>query len=102
MHNGSLFAGNGSIECDVQLYMLGQGAQAALHGTYIGTADQTMTLYTRQYHVSSGGTSNVILKGIASDSSSISYEGLIHIAPLASATDASLENGTLVFSLLAR
>jgi Fe-S cluster assembly scaffold protein SufB len=93
-----LFAGQSSIRSTMLLYMLGSGARATIRGTYIGSANQIIVLETKQYHLSAHATSSIVLKGIATENASIAYDGLIYIAPGASQTEASLENGTLALS----
>jgi Fe-S cluster assembly protein SufD len=93
-----LFAFHSSIQYTLLLFMLGQGSQATVRGTYIGTADHSIALDTKQFHYAPQATSSIVLKGIATEYASIIYDGLIYIAPGASGSDASLENGTLALS----
>lgn len=87
---------------DITFELQGAGAEARVFAFFIGTGTEKHTLSISQQHLASDTTSHVLVKSILRDAAEFSYQGMIHIAQVATLSDASQENRNLLLSKDAR
>lgn len=75
-----------------------EGVHVKIYGLYEGTGDEQYTLRTTQHHKAPHTSSQTLIKGIFSDRSQFSYDGLIRIEKKAQHTQAHLTNRNLILS----
>ena len=84
------------VSFKINVYLKGDKSSADLYGLYALAGKQKMTLETYQYHQGQDSKSNLVIKGILTGKSNVSYQGLIKIDKNAARTDASQEHKTIV------
>ncbi|RPJ54755.1 MAG: Fe-S cluster assembly protein SufD [Acidobacteria bacterium] len=89
---GSLVRHNLTVTLD------GDGANALLHGLYLGAADQLIDNHTRIEHVKPHCDSRELYKGILTDSSRAVFHGRIVVSKGAQKTDSKQTNNNLLLS----
>ncbi|MDP2838041.1 MAG: SufD family Fe-S cluster assembly protein [Candidatus Moranbacteria bacterium] len=87
---------------DITFELQGTRATAQVFAFFIGTGSEKHTLSISQQHLAPRTTSHVLVKSILHDAAEFSYQGMIHIAEVASLSDASQENRNLLLSKDAR
>jgi len=75
-----------------------EGAHVKIYGLYEGKEDEKFALHTTQHHKAPHTSSQTLIKGIFSDRSHFSYDGLIRIEKKAQHTQAHLTNRNIVLS----
>ncbi|RPI26284.1 MAG: Fe-S cluster assembly protein SufD [Acidobacteria bacterium] len=89
---GSLVRHNLTVTLD------GEGANALLHGLYLGASDQLIDNHTRIEHVKAHCDSRELYKGILTDSSRAVFHGRIVVSKGAQKTDSKQTNNNLLLS----
>ncbi len=84
------------INIDVQL--CAEGAQADIKGLYVVDDNRQFIVSTRQRHTYKNTISNVVMKGIVTDTAHAVYYGTIAISKNAPRTEAYQENKNIVLS----
>lgn len=69
-----------------------------IYGLYIGKNNSDYHIETLQHHLVGGSESNLLIKGVFYDESSLNYSGLIKIEKNAQKTSAYLRNDNLLMS----
>jgi Fe-S cluster assembly protein SufD len=82
--------------------LVGQGAQAFVHGFMFGDQRQHFHLHTLQRHLAPNGKSDLLIKCCLKDKARSIYQGLIQVAEKAQRTDAYQANRNLLLSDQAR
>lgn len=90
------FFHNLSIDLDVKIAH--PDARVFIYGLYTGSDNSAYTLTTRQHHTVPGGYSELLVKGVFDDQSSLSYSGNIKIEKHCNGTHAYQKNQTLLLS----
>ena len=86
----------------VEAILHGDGANAKLRGLYLGDDSQHLDRYTLQDHRARNGTSDLLFKGVLTDTSRSVYSGLIRVTPEGKGTAAYQQNRNLLLSRTAR
>jgi len=86
----------------VDAILHGDGANARLLGLYIGDGTQHMDRYTLQDHKAANGTSDLLYKGVLTDSARSVFSGMIRVSPEGKKTAAYQQNRNLLLSRAAR
>jgi Fe-S cluster assembly scaffold protein SufB len=91
-------------ECaiDIDLYLQGTGAHAAVSGVFVGDAQGCIKLITRQMHANKKSVSSVKIHTILGAHSLFEYRGLIDVASHASDTQASQVSKSILLADSAR
>lgn len=87
---------------DMQVDLIGEGANVNVYGLYFPTKTQRLNLFTYQNHIVPGTVSNLLYKGAINDSASASWEGMIYVSPEAVRTDGYQKDENLLLSKDAR
>ncbi|MFI5271446.1 MAG: Fe-S cluster assembly protein SufD [Ktedonobacterales bacterium] len=80
----------------------GNGASAKLLGLYVEEGRQHFDRYTLQDHIGQSGTSDLLYKGVLTDSARSVFSGLIRVGPTGRQTAAYQQNRNLLLSRKAR
>lgn len=83
---------------DLQIELLGQGAECELNGLYVTNAQQHVDQHTRIEHKVANCTSNECYKGILTDQSSGVFNGKVIVQPQAQQTVAKQTNQNLLLT----
>jgi Fe-S cluster assembly protein SufD len=86
---------------DLNVRLIGEGAEASLDGLYLVQGDQHVDNHTVIEHVSPLTTSSQLYKGILDDSSRAVFNGKVHIHPKAQKSNAAQLNSNLSLSMKA-
>ena len=78
--------------------LAGRGARATIVGFVVGKNDNTFALHTLQHHEAQETTSDLLVKGVLSDSAQFVYDGAIRVERSAAKTDAYQRNENLLLS----
>lgn len=87
---------------DLTLDLQGDRAEARIDGVYFATADQRLTMRTRQNHYGKNSYSSLLYKGVVQDQSRSTWTGMIYVDPEAGGTDGYQKNDNLMLSPEAR
>ena len=82
----------------VEFILGGRGAEAHIFAIFEGNANEEFSLDILQHHKAPGTASSALVKSLLSDTSSLSYGGLIRIDKGADGSDAKQENRNLLLS----
>ncbi|MEK7109983.1 MAG: SufD family Fe-S cluster assembly protein [Patescibacteria group bacterium] len=74
------------------------GVNLDILGLFIGKKSDNFELKTKQYHISPGSTSNLLIKGVFDDQSKFIYQGLIKIEKSGQKSHAYQKNKNLILS----
>ncbi len=85
-----------------EVWMMGPGSQANVHGFYFADSNQHLDHHTQQEHWSGHTTTDLLFKGVLQDKARTIYQGLIHVHKNAQRSDAYQANRNLVLSPKAR
>lgn len=77
---------------------LAERSSAQVNGAYAFTGSNTSSIVTRQKHVGNYSTSVIRFNGIATDTATVEYRGMIAIEEQATGSHAHQENKTLLLS----
>lgn len=91
-------AGGATTKTWFDLYLQGTRAQAKIRGTFALKDNQHLAFDTLQKHQADHTTSDVLIKGVLSDSAHCAYKGVIRIKEQAIKSDASLKKHALLLS----
>lgn len=83
---------------DVQIDLLGPEAELDLAGLYLCEGSQQVQFNLNVRHLSGHCRSKQLFKGLAKDSSKVSFNGLVYVAKDAQQTEALQENHSLLLS----
>jgi Fe-S cluster assembly protein SufD len=78
--------------------LTGEGAEFHLDALFIATGEGNADISVKVNHLAANCVSRQLIKGIAADSATGSFTGLVHVAPDAQKTDASQRNQNLQLS----
>lgn len=78
------------------------GTNAELLGLYFTSGTEFVDYHTLQDHIAPNAGSNLLFKGVLTDSARVVYSGLIHVHEGAQKTDAYQKNNNLILSNTAR
>jgi Fe-S cluster assembly protein SufD len=94
------YAGLGShfTKSFLELDLSGRRSAGKMKGIYFTDSDQFMDLDTRQNHLASNTTSDLLFKGILDDQSQSVWQGMIYVAPDTVNADGYQANRNLVLS----
>ncbi|HLD24596.1 MAG TPA: SufD family Fe-S cluster assembly protein [Patescibacteria group bacterium] len=87
---------NDYIEIKSSVHLVGDGAKATIIGIVTGGARSIIQINTLQHHAASNTTSNLLIKSVLSDASSLKYFGSIVVDKQAQRTDAYQRNENLL------
>ena len=90
--------GSKDINASVKIVLKGTGASAQIWGFTIGKKETKTNLQTLQLHDAPQTTSNLLVKSLLNDNSSVSYDGRIVVSKKAHLTDAYQRNENLLLS----
>lgn len=91
-----------NISIDLDIEIAHPDARVFIYGLYTGSDKSTYTLSTHQHHTVPGGYSELLLKGVFDDQSSLDYSGYIKIEKNCNGSHAYQKNQTLLLSPRAR
>lgn len=86
----------------IETILNGSGANAKLLGVYIGDRDQHYDRFTLQDHRGVSTTSDLLFKGVLTDTARSVYSGFIRVHPGAKQTRAYQQNRNILLSRAAR
>jgi Fe-S cluster assembly protein SufD len=86
----------------VEAMLQGAGANAKLNGLYLGDGKQHYDRFTLQEHVGANTTSDLLFKGVLTDTARSVYSGFIRVHPGAKQTRAYQQNRNILLSRTAR
>jgi Fe-S cluster assembly protein SufD len=86
----------------VETVLRGAGVNTKLLGLYIEDGDQHFDRYTLQDHIASDGMSDLLFKGVLTDTARSVFSGLIRVSPAGKKTAAYQQNRNLLLSRKAR
>ncbi len=87
---------------EVEMLLLGEGAQAQVRGIVALNKDEAVTITTRQEHRAAHTKSDVAIKSLLAGSAQFMHEGLIEVNKTARDTYASQQNKNILLSSQAR
>ncbi len=87
---------------EMQSYLRGQGSDSEMLALYFASADQHFDHYTLQHHAAANAHSDLLYKGVNSDTSVGVFSGMIKVDLNAQKTDAYQKHRTLMLSSEAR
>ena len=87
---------------EMQSYLRGQGADSEMLALYFASEDQHFDHYTLQHHAAAHAHSDLLYKGVNSDTSVGVFSGMIKVDLNAQKTDAYQKHRTLMLSSEAR
>jgi Fe-S cluster assembly protein SufD len=96
-----VLAMGGEAKLSLTVDLAGEGAEFDLHALYIasgGGAEAGADVDVRVNHLAAECVSRQLVKGIAADTATGSFAGMVHVAPEAQRTDASQRNQNLQLS----
>lgn len=85
-----------STELTTTVHLKGDHASATIIGIVTGNARNAMSINTLQHHAAPNTTSNLLIKSVLLDASSLRYEGSIVVDKVAQKTDAYQRNENLL------
>jgi Fe-S cluster assembly protein SufD len=85
-----------------EVALMGKGANAQVNGVMFTTGRQHLAYFTRQDHVATHTSSDLLYKGGLKDKSRVVWKGMIRVEKDAQRTDAYQKNDNLVLSESAR
>lgn len=91
-----------NVSIDLHLEIAHPDARVFIYGLYTGSGKSSYTLTTNQHHTVRGGYSELLVKGIFDDQSSLDYSGYIKIEKNCNGSHAYQKNQTLLLSPRAR
>ena len=97
-----LLIANADAQITLHCFLQGTGANVAIRGAYILFGEHNANVTVVQYHQAAYTSSNLLIKGVLSDSAQAHYQGTIQIDKNAHATFASQENKNILLSSRAR
>lgn len=77
-------------------YLQAPGSRIDLSGAYLLGGTQQCDIISRQHHEARNGVSQLSMNGIVADHAHAVYQGIIHIAPNASGTNADQQNKNIL------
>jgi Fe-S cluster assembly protein SufD len=86
------------VKSSTSTLLNGQGSSSSLNGFFIANDKQQFDLYNSSTHQVGEANSEMIVKGILDGYSKVVYRGLINIAPMASNSQASQRQDTLLLA----
>ncbi len=89
-----MFNRSGNLQIDINA----ENAKVYIFGLYTGKSDEVFTLNTIQHHMVGNSISDLLIKGVFTDSSKFIYKGLIRIDKKAQKSNAYQKNQNLVLS----
>ncbi|MFZ2025283.1 MAG: SufD family Fe-S cluster assembly protein [Microgenomates group bacterium] len=92
-----MIASSVSFVADVSLTMNAAGGNATVRCIVLPKHNASVTLITRQIHVASSATSNLLVKSVIIDASTVTFQGNVSIGQHASKSDAYQKNENLLF-----
>jgi Fe-S cluster assembly protein SufD len=78
--------------------LVGEGAEFHFGALFLASENGKADISVKVNHLTAGCVSRQLIKGIAADSATGSFSGLVHVAPDAQHTDASQRNQNLQLS----
>ncbi|MES4787346.1 MAG: Fe-S cluster assembly protein SufD, partial [Nitrospiraceae bacterium] len=81
-----------------EVWMMGPGSTANVHGFYFADSNQHLDHHTQQEHIAGHSTTDLLFKGVLKDKARTIYQGLIHVHKNAQRSDAYQANRNLVLS----
>jgi Fe-S cluster assembly protein SufD len=75
--------------------LAGEGAEFNLNALYIASGARRADIEVKVNHLTADCTSRQLIKGIATDTATGAFSGMVHVAPNAQRTDASQRNQNL-------
>ena len=91
-----------NLSLDLNVEIAHPDARVFIYGLYTGSDKSTYTLTTHQHHTVPGGYSELLVKGVFDDQSSLDYSGYIKIEKNCNGSHAYQKNQTLLLSSKAR
>lgn len=85
-----------SVDLTTLVHLKGEHAKAIIIGIVRGKASDSIQINTLQHHAVSNTTSNLLIKSVLLDASSLRYEGSIVVDKVAQKTDAYQRNENLL------
>lgn len=92
------FPGDSDVSASITIKLVGAGASAQILGFTLGKNEVNVNLETLQFHDAPKTTSNLLIKSLLKDRSSMSYDGRIVVSKKAHLTDAYQKNENLLLS----
>ena len=89
---------NCSVAYSLEVNLTGADSEADIYGIIIGKKNDQIILHTIQNHQAPRTRSNLLVKSVLSDKSSLNFEGFISVDPIAQRTDAYQRNENLMLS----
>jgi len=94
--------GGQMVKLNIDAEMRGPGTNAEMLGVYFASGTEFIDYHTLQDHISPNATSNLLFKGVLTDSARVICSGLIRVHAGAQKTDAYQKNNNLILSPTAR
>lgn len=86
------------VRNDLEVRIAGEGAEAALHGLFLGTGERLVDNHTFVDHAVPHGTSRQLYKGVLAGRARGVFRGRVRVRPGAQQTDAKQSNPNLLLS----
>lgn len=83
---------------EYNVVLSGEGAHALILGLFVGNKNDTFTIHTIQHHKAKNTTSDLLIKSVLFDKSSLSYDGLIKIEKEGQGSNAYQRNENLLMN----
>ncbi len=93
-----VLATDAAAKLSLTVDLAGEGAEFNLHGLYIASESWHAEIDVKVNHLVPDCISRQLIKGIATDTATGSFTGMVHVAPDAQRTDASQRNQNLQLS----
>jgi len=90
-----VLGGVGRVNLSLQVDLVGTGAEFKLDGLFIASSSSFTSVNVKVNHLSPDTTSRQLVKGIAADTATGSFSGMIYVARDAQRTDAMQQNRNL-------
>ena len=87
---------------NIETYLEESGTHAEVVGIYFAEKEQKMSFDTLQKHIAPHAQSNLLFKGVLTDTAQTSFEGMIRVHKGAQKTNAYQKNQNILLSLGAR
>jgi Fe-S cluster assembly protein SufD len=90
--------GSKTTQASLDMELAGEGSSASIAGLYIPNESQQFDIQTRQNHIASSTTSNLLYKGVLLDSSQTTWRGMINVSREAIKSQSYQANNNLILS----
>ena len=94
----SLMSGTGHMRHDIALTLMGDGVHATNNGVLLSAGTTKLELNSTLHHSTPNGTSDQVIRSVAADQGTATFQGKIHVAVDAQHTEADQSSKALLLS----